>query len=435
MNNEIQFTCLRQEFDAFKSLVTSELQHIKHQNKLILKRVETLRDKFKTWSDLKKEITAFFSTNGHSNILNTSSLFKKVFSLLFLIALLYGCIFYVDLNIKSFQANEVITQIKVSEDETLIFPAITLCLLNNSAGLISTPNLSDIFLGSYFDSRDNTFSVADFEYFPMYDPKWDSNLNCYKFNAGRNSTRHETEIISGVFIGYDSGFFINLNRSEGIRLYYFVGDNQVKPMRTELELAVELNTKSDQNFFNIGIKKTVDMKLPKPFSNCIRSIRSEMSHLVKKIMEQNMTYRQEYCYELCYYDYLKEYAVASNMSITLAYDLLVFDVKGNCSRICPLECVSTSFSVLQSEISNFESDQLWLNFHYSDRKYTEISQLVKTTEADLVSNTGGVVGLFLDLSFFHAYKFISYITGIFFVWFDCTMDDPAIDLVARHVNS
>ena len=41
-------------------------------------------------------------------------------------------------------------------------------------------------------------------------------------------------------------------------------------------------------------------------------------------------------------------------------------------------------------------------------KYTEMKQVVKTTESDLVSNTGGVLGLFLDISFFHVYSFLVY---------------------------
>ena len=52
---------------------------------------------------------------------------------------------------------------------------------------------------------------------------------------------------------------------------------------------------------------------------------------------------------------------------------------------------------------------LMLNFYYSDRKYTDITQSVKVTLADFISNNGGILGLFLELSFFSAYRFILFI--------------------------
>jgi len=53
-----------------------------------------------------------------------------------------------------------------------------------------------------------------------------------------------------------------------------------------------------------------------------------------------------------------------------------------------------------------------VNFHFMDEKYTEVTQAVKTTEADFVSNAGGVLGLFLELSFFSVYKLLIFVADV-----------------------
>ncbi len=166
-----------------------------------------------------------------------------------------------------------------------------------------------------------------------------------------------------------------------------------------------------------GIRKTIDIKIPEPYSQCISSenINSQTSDLVMQILEQNITYRQATCYELCYNKYLSDHALANNLSTLDVYYTLTFDFKGNCSRACPLECRSTSFEVSQTESLNLNRGFIKMNFFYSSRKFTEISQAIKTTEADFISNTGGVLGLFLDLTFLTFYRIIFFLYDVTFV--------------------
>jgi hypothetical protein len=160
------------------------------------------------------------------------------------------------------------------------------------------------------------------------------------------------------------------------------------------------------------MQKTVDIKLPMPYSNCSENIDSQKS--IYKINGQHMGYRQKNCYESCFYEYLKKYAVDHKMNNRDAYHELKFEYNGNCSKICPLECSSTSFEISQSSVAqgSTESSAVTVDFIYSECKYTVISQAIKTTGADFVSNTGGVLGLFLDISFYHAYRFLFFILGI-----------------------
>ena len=64
--------------------------------------------------------------------------------------------------------------------------------------------------------------------------------------------------------------------------------------------------------------------------------------------------------------------------------------------------MSEGITYFDEQAANF----VWINFFYNDNQYTELTQSVKTTVADLVSNIGGLLGLFLELSFMSAYRLV-----------------------------
>ena len=188
-------------------------------------------------------------------------------------------------------------------------------------------------------------------------------------------------------------------------IFYFVGDNKVRPLYTELTHIVQPG-----EFLFVEIKKLVDRKLAYPYSGCQDNIHPETSRLVKQILAQNITYRQKNCYDLC----LLEYISARNYSMLSVFSLN-FNYPGNCSHLCPLECETVTF---ETDVNTFETDALnntiSINFFYSDNKYTEIVQSEKTSGADLIANTGGVLSLFLEFSFWSVYRFILGLVEVFF---------------------
>ena len=157
--------------------------------------------------------------------------------------------------------------------------------------------------------------------------------------------------------------------------------------------------------FYIGIKKTVDTKLPKPYNECLQNINKATSTLVKQILEQNITYRKINCYDLC----IHEYAYKVNLSVKAIYNDEAFSYETECSQNCPSECTSNTYDFDQNEIVYENSSYLKVNFHFVDQKYTELTQIVKTSQADLISSTGGVLGLFLESNFLSVYRFLIYI--------------------------
>ena len=379
-----------------------QTQQLKNQMKEALKRMETTSDKFKSLNDFKKEFKAFFSRNGYSVLLETSSIFKKVFWLSCMIVLFVTGMNLVVSNVKEYEAHDVVTHIKDIYVETLTFPAITFCLAEYSPEnptLIKSRDLRSVFSYYYFEFE-NFLNLNLFEFISIDTYSIDDqSLDCYVFKGEQNQK-----------VGRGTGLFLTLNMSKNDVLYYHIGYDNIRPLFSELESL----TYTERNFVYIGLKKTVDLMLPKPYSNCKENINSKTSYFVDQIAEQNITYRQKYCYELCFNSFLNKFAISLNISKYQAKTLFTFDYKGNCSQLCPLECKSTSFEILKSEITT-SYEGFTTNFYFIDRKYTEISQTVKTTGADLISNTGGVLGLFLELSFFSASRFIIYFYDFIFV--------------------
>ena len=397
----IQLKC---EFDELKS----QIQQFKQSQK---------QDKIKSFKDFKKELITLSLNCTCSHVLNTTNFVKTAFSALFMLGLFLFCIFYIRTNVKSYQSNDVVTQIKGINENEIDFPAVTLCLFDYTRDTDISRDLSEVFQGCYFNHFNNPCTLNEFEHFYKKNVASDLDYNCYKFNGGRNISNHELEIRTTQLVGCYSGLILNLNLSKTDTINYFVGDNQVQPVVSELDSIIESNKEAGK-YVAIGIKKTVDIKIPVPYSNCTDKITPDISYLVKRITDLNIAYRQKNCYQLCFEIYLEKYASARNTTQYLAYfELNYFDYKGNCSALCPLECSSATFEISQVEYSNvnIKDNYVWVNFYYNELKYTEISQTVKTTWADLVSNTGGVLGLFLEFTFLSVYRILIFVFDMFFL--------------------
>ena len=378
---------------------------------------ETKSNKIKSFEEVKtlfkKKFINFFTINGHSKILETQKLIKKLFCLICIISLFSAFVFYAYQNVTDYKENNVVTQIKIKETETMPFPTVTICMqerkqVNNSI-VISPLNLSNVLDECYFESAINKCSIQDFENFQVYHSNQNIDLSCYQFNGGRNASNHQIKIRQSTKFGTRTGLTMKLNWSPNDYLIYHVSDKNTRPTFTELNHYL-----TPFRLVLIGIKKTIDTKLQEPYSPCKNGINSDSSHLVKQILEKKLAYRKVYCYDLC----LNEYASLSNISRFDAYGSISFSYERNCSRFCPLECVTNIFEITETKLTFLVNTTVHnvnpfeINFYLSANKYTELTQVVKTTEADFISNSGGVMGLFLDISFYHVYSFLAFILDL-----------------------
>lgn len=365
-------------------------------------------NKIRSIKDVKSELGSFFST-GYSRLLNTKSVFKKLFCLLCMGTLTLACVVYANKNYQDYSRFNVVTQIKTKVNNTWTFPAISFCLqtLNYSLDsngypynrVITPQNLSDDNLKLCTYEENMACNLSHFEYFQVYNAFYDDYFNCHKFNGGQ-------ELLTATRFGVYTGLVIEFNLSDRHLLSYYIGDNKVMPDYKEIRDIVQ----PGKNVF-VHIRQIVDEKLPDPYSPCTADISARSSYLVEQIiLETNVSYRQTNCFDLC----LREYASARNIYRYDAYKMK-FDYEAECGHLCPLECLSHTFEDDAIEVVFADSAHvLWMNFFYSDNKQLEITQTVKTTTADLVSNTGGVLGLFLELSFISVYQFFSNVIDVLF---------------------
>ncbi len=169
--------------------------------------------------------------------------------------------------------------------------------------------------------------------------------------------------------------------------------------------------------------------------------------LVRQLSEANITYRQLNCFEICFKNFVENYALEHKISEEEARgeeEVKNYDKDKNCHHLCPLECESTQYKIFESKplladlidieeysselipkiekkfditvnsTEEFTKNYLEIFVFFDSLQYTKISQTPKTTLSELVSNLGGSTGLFLDLSFLSACRAIEFILGIIF---------------------
>lgn len=152
--------------------------------------------------DIKKELRAFFSVSGHSALLDTKSVLKKVFWLSCMSALLVSGMLLSYKNLMGYQAHDVVTQIKVIDDHTITFPAVTFCLsrkdVRSSYSIIS--KLEGQFVGCIFENFDSNCTLDNLEHVSINaSPYYDENYDCFKFKF---KFIHSVEIILVIKLRY-----------------------------------------------------------------------------------------------------------------------------------------------------------------------------------------------------------------------------------------
>lgn len=302
------------------------------------------------------------------------------------------------------------TQVKNHYVDSLEFPLFTLCPTKiTQYGLV--PINSSLELDYRFESRDEVeFTDIHLRIHSLYDK-----VKCYQFNARRDSQGNERELLRFKNVGL---ILTIKNVPKNSFMSYSITDNSYLPTESELNNFIQPGSYSV-----IRVEKTIDRKLSEPYNECLHDLAPHESKLVKRILGMNVTYRRETCLEMCRNDIIESIAVAFNVSRYSAvlyyyYDQeLAFEFKYDCARLCPLECERVLFTAVENSIllsKDYYDEDLWENLTlirivYDKLKYTTVTQTPKTLFVDLISNNGGVLGLFLDISFIGVYRSVIFV--------------------------
>jgi hypothetical protein len=362
----------------------------------------------------------------HSSPFRSKGLLITIVWSLFMLIFLFLSIYYFILNIIDYLQYDTTTSIQTIYEKESQFPTVSFCSRFEKNFEIKTY--------SFWFNNEKQHIEKDLQVY--FDPLFGK---CYRFNS-------EKMIKYSKKSGWDDGLILNFYS----KTTFDFG---------ELIISIHNHTQTSTTIYNKGyfissgcknyfiIKRIYDNKLEKPYNDCFKNVsKSEFNQtIINYLKSKNFAYNQKDCVNLCknlkynetntcecYLDSLDDeiFIKCYNSSIlTKCIDkfLNYYSLKhiNECeSNYCPLECDSFEYdidlyqqSILSSgKISpvyntdidypadfktyeNVSKTYFSINVYYQDLKYTLISQQPKIEIFGLISNLGGILGLFIGFAF------------------------------------
>jgi hypothetical protein len=444
--------------------------------------------------DLKKAFKEWLSSStshGLPNVVRTNNNLIKIMWITFFIISSAICGYFLATSILEYLKREVVSRMYVVYELPTPFPAVTICnnypfLTNQSKEFVNEIlgkyNLTNIGKENYFGSKKvdliltnyilslngfnpnltdefrktlsylkedmllycvyntNPCDPAYFDYY--YDLMYG---NCFRFNAGRNSTGHnikilestrsgkinglQMEIFLGPYLEWEYGF-LNIERS----IHVLIDNQSIYPSPFD-GFPVSPGKET-----TIIMKRELVKKLPKPFNDCKKEVTTYQEDdplLFKQLIKSNKTYRLSDCIHLCLqltlvnkcdcYDLVTPKIDNSRPCLTLQdvqcgyMEFIKFyssNVIEKCSKYCPTECDSVDYQFQtffsdfptyeygrflmndtrirskypnnQLTFSELKESMVSLNIYYKDFIYKVMDEVEKFSFLDLIANFGGI---------------------------------------------
>jgi hypothetical protein len=409
-----------------------------------------------------RELLEVSTSHGIPNLVRTRSLFILIMWSSFTI--ISACVgsYYVLNSITNFFKYEIVTKLEIINEKVVQFPAISICALPS----LNT-TLDEIIAKSYFDDvLQSNFS----NYFEEYaDPL---KGKCFRYNTGTNMQNKSYDIQNSTIKGIKNGLRLFLNiqtpaNYDYVEVALFIHNQSLPP----IDYFSRVFWLIPGSFNHFELDRVYHKKLNAPYSNCLNDVNSFQLNktLIDILHRQNRAYTQDDCFYKCSHLFaLQESNCGCNSSlndyswncITNLYNKQIVDIeKGKCvseylkefrkrfqdekcPKYCPLECDSMSYVInsyteqialngnisLNSKIKIDSDDfstyeELKKNYfairvYYNELKYTLISEEPKTEIFNFISDIGGILGLFLGISFLSFIEIFEIIFEIMLILFN-----------------
>jgi hypothetical protein len=242
-------------------------------------------------------------------------------------------------------------------------------------------------------------------------------------------------------------------------------------IRNRYDKGIDIPTGSSTS---VKLKRSLFEKLPVPYSDC-QDLANFDSVLYRAILDQNLTYRQEDCFDLClqksniekcgccnlYFPCLfnKEFCL-NPTQVACVYQTYKNFINSNvndlCSSMCPIECESMEIDVTTSSSAfptrsfyefykdnkyfkdKFQNETitydmlkeniLELNIYYDTFKYINTEQSPVSTIIDLISNIGGTLGLLIGISLLSLVEILEIIIEIILTVFEYSNSSKKVNM-------
>jgi hypothetical protein len=372
----------------------------------------------------------------------------KILWSLFILMFVFLSIYYVILNIIDYLKYDTITSIQTIYESESEFPTVSICSQFET-------KLDVKILNFWFNAKEQSLE-SDLKAYN------DSSFGqCLRFNS-------DTTIKYSKKSGSEDGltFHLYLNTSLDYGDLYISIHNHTKTPETIHNKGYSISS-GFKNYFSV--KRIKDEKLEQPYNDCYKNVSQSNFNktIINYLKNKIYSYNQKDCINLCrnlkynetntcgcYFDSLEDeiYMKCYSINSTIAKCIDVFLNTSNAKVInechlkyCPLECDSFEYDInlylqpilTSGKISNFYNDSISygfsndfktyenvsktfvsINVYYQDLKYTLISQQPKIELFGLISNLGGILGLFIGFSFISLLEIIEVLAELIYIYLE-----------------
>ena len=372
--------------------------------------------------------------HGFPSIIRTERKLIKIMWLCVTFISIIASVYFAIINIDGYLNFEITTKIETFNERPVQFPTVSMCASNSSEweGKI----LTEILSFCEFDGSENCLKNSTYYFKEYIDFQYGT---CFIFNSGKNMNGSKTDILYNYVQGLSNGLKISMKRTFSSSLIVNIYNHSSIVYQNEV-----FNTFNDNIFMANGfrtyvkLKKIFDYKLPQPYNDCFKDVSLFPLNrtIIKHITHDNQSYDQQACFRMCFKFSLLTEKPCNCIASTADDAWQDCYVKGNekkkscvkkfredfnkkinhgkCSKYCPLECDSLSYS---TSLSSFNNVNTGFEIYFLDTKYTVMNQQPKMETFDLVSNLGGILGLFIGISFLSFVEFIEILIEIFYIQF------------------
>jgi hypothetical protein len=321
----------------------------------------------------------------------------------------------------------VVTSINTNYESPTEFPAISICSRYWSDDF-SKNNLKDMLLEcKYAGEECKTNMYNHFEHY--YD---DLMLYCFRFNSGKNMSGHSIPIKNALIGGYDEGLWITWKTIGHLAIWIHDTNNAPKN-HFENNRNGFINYASNGHDTEFAIEKFSDLKLGYPYNKCLEDV--DLFKTNKQIIDYlkaiNRTLTRDICIDICFdLDYLEKNPCNCTEKLGSVWDKCVLsDIFFKCSidyyrnvylknianEKCPQQCKMTAYLVETKLTTTSLKNLVRFQIYYKSLKHTVINQSPKIILSDLISNIGGIIGVFLGISFLSFIEIIDFILQIIYI--------------------
>jgi hypothetical protein len=360
--------------------------------------------------------------HGIPNIIRTDKSITRSIWTIFTILSTIICILIIKKSIINYFDYNYVTNIDIIYEQPMEFPTISMC----SCSL----NIINMTLNKFLKSCIfNNFNCKNEKYFMAFnDPVYKT---CFRFNSGKQTNDSK---LQATIAGRSGGLQVEVKETNGLLIFIHASSNPPYPNENYNNINGNSIFVSTGFSTDLAIDKTVTKRLGLPYNECVKSIESsdDLNYnlnnktLYMFIKNLNETYSQKRCFKLCFdLDYINNNPCNCTNNVTIGsvwqkcfIEMENQDLNGctslyknnftshnminECSKYCPLECdfeqyeAFLSFHVPENMSKN---ESLKLKIYFKDLTYILISQEPKIELFDLISGIGGLLGLFLGVSF------------------------------------